>query len=75
MIKLLLKYGADINATNNYGLNAMHISAQGDQPISLYFFMTKGLSLSDKDHRLNTPLHWACYSGSIRAIFYILAWI
>lgn len=27
---LLLKYGADIQVKNNYGINVMHVAAQGD---------------------------------------------
>lgn len=27
LIKLLMKYGADLNALNNFGINVMHIAA------------------------------------------------
>lgn len=30
LIKMLLQAGADINAVNNYGINVMHVAAQGD---------------------------------------------
>ena len=36
--EVLLNNGADSSLVNQYGLNVMHIAAQGDQPISLYFF-------------------------------------
>lgn len=35
MIRSLIKYQADIRALNFYGLNVMHVAAQGDQPVSL----------------------------------------
>lgn len=38
MCSILIENGADVNAKNLYGLNVMHIAAQGDQPISLFFF-------------------------------------
>jgi hypothetical protein len=36
---------------NNFGINVMHVAAQGDQPISLYFFKEKGVDLKSRDHR------------------------
>lgn len=38
LCKLLVDNGADVNVRNHFGLNVMHIAAQGDQPISLFFF-------------------------------------
>ncbi len=35
MIRALIKYNADYRALNFYGLNVMHVAAQGDQPVSL----------------------------------------
>ena len=31
--------------------------------------------MKDKDLRLNTPLHWACYSGSFKAMIYLMSWM
>lgn len=72
---LLLKYGADITAKNNFGINVVHVAAQGDQPISLYYFKNKGMDLRSRDNRGSTPMHWACYSKSEVALIYLLAWI
>jgi palmitoyltransferase len=44
-----------------YGLNVVHIAAQGDQPITLFYFKEKGMNLSGTDKRASTPLHWACF--------------
>ena len=60
---------------NNFGINVMHVAAQGDQPLSLYYFKEKGVDLKSRDNRLSTPLHWACYSKSEIALCYLLAWM
>jgi len=73
--ELLLTYGADINAVNNFGINVLHVAAQGDQPISLYFFKLRGLDLRSRDNRGSTALHWACYSKSEVALVYLLSWV
>lgn len=65
---------ADYNRRNQYGANVLHIAAQGDQPVPLYYFVTeKGMGLDETDNRGSTPLHWACYSRSEFALSYILA--
>lgn len=38
VIKELLELGANMQVKNAYGLNCMHIAAQGNEPISLYYF-------------------------------------
>jgi palmitoyltransferase len=62
-------------AKNKFGINMLHVAAQGDQPISLYYFKNKGLSLRSRDDRQSTPLHWAIYSRSENALCYLLAWL
>ena len=38
LIKLLMKNGADMYIRNNFGINVMRVAAQGDQPISMFYF-------------------------------------
>lgn len=65
---------ADMTLRNVYGANVLHIAAQGDQPVPLYYFVRiKAMSLNDVDNRGSSPLHWACYSKSEFALSYILA--
>lgn len=65
---------ANFNIRNIYGAHVLHIAAQGDQPMPLYYFVRiKGMSLDDIDNKGSTPLHWACYSKSEFALSYILA--
>jgi len=75
LCKLLVDNGADVNVRNHFGLNVMHIAAQGDQPISLFFFKQLGMELTCKDKRGSTPLHWACFQNSEVALIYLLGWL
>ena len=36
--------------------------------------MGKGMKIGSTDFGGSTPLHWACYSGSERAVSALLAW-
>jgi palmitoyltransferase len=59
---------------NIYGANVLHISAQGDAPTPLYYYLKiKGMNINDVDNRGSSPLHWACYSKSEFALSYLLA--
>lgn len=65
---------ASYTLKNMYGANMLHVSAQGDQPASLVFFIIeKGMDINEVDNRGSTPLHWACYSKSEFALSYLLA--
>ena len=50
------------------------MAAQGDQPITLYYFKERGVDIYSKDKRNSTPLHWACVSNSEVALIYLLGW-
>lgn len=60
---LLEKHGADIYTINTQGLTVLHIAAQGDSPLLMFYYLNKGLKISVADSKGSTPLHWACYSG------------
>jgi len=36
--RALIRHGADKDAENFYGLNMLHVAAQGDMADTLYFF-------------------------------------
>jgi hypothetical protein len=40
-----------MHVKNNFGINVMHVAAQGDQPVSLYYFKQKGMDLRSTDNR------------------------
>ena len=71
---MLVDNGADIYIKNTHGLNVLHIAAQGDQPISLFYFKSQSMDIYCKDNRNSTPLHWACFSNSEMALVYLLGW-
>lgn len=75
LIQILVNdMSADIEFKNTYGANVLHIAAQGNQPLPIYFFVKKKhMDISEADNRGSTPLHWACYSKSEEALIYILA--
>lgn len=73
--EMLLAHGADQLLTNKYGLNVLHMAAQGDAPITLYYFhCVRGMPLDGEDGRKSTPLHWAVFSKSELGLLYLLAW-
>lgn len=74
MLTLLVeKGGADLNIRNKFGASVMHIAAQKDQALSIYYFAQRGVDINIKDQKNCTPLHWACYKGSDIALIYILS--
>jgi ankyrin repeat protein len=76
MCEKLIFLGANIHATNKYGLNCLHIAAQGDQASTMYlFYKIYGIALTKQDLRGSTPMHWACYSSSEISILYLLSWL
>jgi palmitoyltransferase ZDHHC13/17 len=44
--RTLIAYGADMHAENFFGLNMVHVAAQGDQATTLYFFKTQGIDIN-----------------------------
>ena len=66
--------GADIAASNFTNQNVLHFAAQGDKPISIYYFASiKKMDMTLQDTKGRTPLHWAVYCDSNFVIEYILA--
>jgi len=74
LIKALVACGANPRARNKQHINMLHVAAQGDQAFSLTYFKDRGVPLDETDHEMSTPLHWASFSGSDTAIYYLLAW-
>lgn len=45
-VRVLIDHGSDIFALNEFGLNMLHVAAQGDVAAPLYFFWEKGVDLN-----------------------------
>lgn len=73
MTLLVERAGADMNIRNKSGASVLHIAAQKDQPLSLYYFWRRGMDINVRDSKNCTPLHWACYTRSEMALNYILS--
>ena len=52
----------------------LHVASQGDQPLSLAFFIRSGLNVNSGDKKNSTPLHWAAFAGAELALSYLVAW-
>jgi len=67
LIRVLLSYGANVNASNNVKDTALHISVRLADicPQKLLFLLLDaGADICWPDSKLNTPLHVACCSES-----------
>ena len=42
----------------------LHVSAQGDNPASLYYYLDKGMDINLVDELGDTPLHWAASNNA-----------
>ena len=73
IIKLLVDNGADINITNNNGLNILHLAAQGNQSTVIYYFIHKyKMNINSSDKLGNTCLHWACFYNNDKVLNFLL---
>ena len=73
LIKLLVNNGADINTTNNNGLNILHMASQGNKSTPLYYFIHKyRMNVNSTDKLGNTCLHWASFYNNDKAFNFLL---
>jgi ankyrin repeat protein len=75
MIKALVEDAeANVALANNAGCSVLHLAAQGNKAVSIYYFaVTRGLDINVRDGSQSTPLHWACFNKSEIALSYILS--
>ena len=71
--KYLIQNGADVNAVTNLGKNIIHLSAEGNYPtFMIYYLYKKVIDISTQDYNKSTPLHWACYSGASDSVKFLI---
>ena len=66
--------GADMSLVNKQGCSVLHMAAQGNKAVSIYYFAEiKQLDINQRDLKLRTPLHWAVFNKSECAQGYLLS--
>ena len=71
--KNLLLNGADVMAVTNLGKNIIHLSAEGNQPTYMIYYLSKKvIGISTQDDNQSTPLHWACYAGAEDSVKFLI---
>ncbi len=62
MVKMLIKYGADVHTTNESGENALHIALGAENPDVriVEFLLGCGVDINAKDSSGRTPFHCLC---------------
>lgn len=74
IVRFLERHGGDVYQVNNFNLNMLHVSSQGNQPSTIVYFVQKGIEVNARDRVNSTPLHWACYAGAENAVSYLIAY-
>ena len=74
MLKLCISEGGDPKVRNKQGLNAMHVAAQGDQPLIIAYLQEAGMDVDEKDLKGGAPLHWAAFMGNEMSAAVLLSW-
>ena len=72
MVQLLVELGADPNALDVDGRNAMHHAAQSDEPAAARLLINKGVAIEKQDPYQYTPLHLAAREGNERLVKVLL---
>ncbi|EPS38454.1 hypothetical protein H072_7794 [Dactylellina haptotyla CBS 200.50] len=67
IVELLLKYGAELYASNKHKRNAMHAAARFGQSQMILYLVSAGYGLTDCDNNRNQPLQLAVQQGKYEA--------
>ncbi|KAE9280506.1 hypothetical protein PF008_g28119 [Phytophthora fragariae] len=65
VIKLMLRFGADVNTQNQDGYRALHYAANGDALVVSKFLLDAGANINAEDQNGKTALHHCIHEGSL----------
>ncbi len=72
MVKVLMKHGCNLNATDNNNNTALHLAAATNNIQCVSLLLEKGLKLEEKNNQGSTAILIACRYGNLRMIDYLL---
>ena len=71
--KFLIENGASVTAVTDLGKNVIHLSAEGNQPSAMIYFLYKEkFDVYTGDENGSSALHWACYSGAEESVNFLI---
>ena len=71
--KFLIENGASVTAVTDLGKNVIHLSAEGNQPSAMIYFLYKEkFDVYTGDDNGSSALHWACYSGAEESVNFLI---
>lgn len=68
VLRLLVRYGADVEIEDKDGDRAIHHAAFGDEPEAIRLLAQAGADLNARNARRQTPLHIAVYKGHVNSV-------
>lgn len=66
IVKLLIKYGANVNASNCYGNTSLHEAARLGYVEVIRLLIECGADVKAQNHKGSTPVHFCCYGESVK---------
>lgn len=70
--KLLLKYGAEINAQNNKQQTSLHCAVRDNRKKTFQYLLKKGANVNVQSETLTTPLHFIFSDYKIEMLYPLL---
>ena len=65
MVKILLEYGADPNALNDFGESTVHFASKRGMPAIVHTLVKHGGKIDVIDQKGRSPVHDAAQTGSV----------
>jgi len=72
ILKILLKYGADIDSRMQFGETSLHRSVSYNDTFQTYFLLNYGADANSLDYNNNSPLHFGCHNNCYNTVNILL---